>query len=135
MTDKISRERRSENMRHIPSKGTKPEIYVRRFLHCLGFRYRLHQRNLPGKPDLVFPRFRKVIFVHGCFWHLHKGCREGRIPGSRQSYWEPKLKKNVERDRKHVAALGILGWKVLIVWECEIESAAMEKKLIRFMQD
>ncbi|MGA3010218.1 MAG: DNA mismatch endonuclease Vsr [Terracidiphilus sp.] len=125
---------RSANMRAIRSKGTKPEMFVRRFVHGLGFRYRLHAPDLPGKPDLVFPKLRKVIFVHGCFWHMHKACREGRIPNSRREYWEPKLLGNVERGRKHLASLRKLGWKVLVVWECEIEnSERIEKKLINFL--
>jgi DNA mismatch endonuclease (patch repair protein) len=125
---------RSANMRAIRSKGTKPEMFVRRFVHGLGYRYRLHVSSLPGKPDLVFPRLRKVIFVHGCFWHMHRACRAGRIPESRREYWEPKLLGNVERGRRHLASLRKLGWKVLIVWECEIEnSERIEKKLINFL--
>jgi DNA mismatch endonuclease (patch repair protein) len=121
-------------MRRIPSKGTKPEMFVRRFVHARGYRYRLHVPGLPGKPDLVFSRLRKVIFVHGCFWHLHKACREGRIPGSRRDYWEPKLLRNVERDRNHLSALRKLGWMPLVIWECEIKDAErIEKKVIQFL--
>ena len=136
MTDKLSPGRRSENMRRIPSKGTKPEMLVRRLVHAQGYRYRLHAPDLPGKPDLVFPRLHKVIFVHGCFWHLHRGCREGRIPESRREYWEPKLLRNVERDREHIAALRKLSWRSLVVWECEIgNSERMEEKLIQFLNE
>jgi DNA mismatch endonuclease (patch repair protein) len=125
---------RSANMRAIRSKGTKPEMFVRCFVHGLGYRYRLHAPDLPGKPDLVFPMLRKVIFVHGCFWHMHKACREGRIPNSKREYWEPKLLGNVERGRRHLASLRKLGWKVLVVWECEIkDSKRIEKKLINFL--
>lgn len=121
MTDKLSKERRSENMRRITSKDTAPELLIRRLLHRAGFRYRLHSRNLPGKPDLAFPKLRKAIFVHGCFWHLHKNCNEGRIPLSRRDYWQPKLLRNVERDREHLRALRELGWRTLCIWECEIK--------------
>src|ERR1700761_3512616 len=98
MADHLSPERRSKKMSRISSKDTKPELVVRRLLHGLGYRYRLHRKDLPGKPDLVFTKRKKVIFVHGCFWHQHSECREGRIPGSRLDYWEAKLKRNVERD-------------------------------------
>jgi DNA mismatch endonuclease (patch repair protein) len=134
MADRLSPARRSENMRRIPSKGTNPEMFVRRFVHAQGFRYRLHVSGLPGKPDLVFPKLRKVIFVHGCFWHLHKSCSEGRIPESRRDYWEPKLIKNVERDRKHLASLRKLGWRALVIWECEIKnSERTEERIISFL--
>lgn len=132
--DNLSPYRRSENMRQIKSKGTKPELLIRRFVHAQGYRYRLHVPNLPGKPDLVFTKLHKVIFVHGCFWHLHKACREGRIPESRRDYWEPKLLRNAERDCEHIAALRKLGWKPLVIWECEINAArGIERKLIRFL--
>jgi DNA mismatch endonuclease (patch repair protein) len=132
--DKLSAERRSENMRRILSKGTKPEMAVRRFVHSEGYRFRLHAPELPGKPDLVFPKLHKVILVHGCFWHLHPGCREGRIPLSRRDYWEPKLLGNVKRDRENLLDLRRLGWKALIVWECELrDSLRVGRKLVRFL--
>lgn len=118
MADTLSAERRSANMRAIRNKNTAPELAVRRIAHALGFRFRLHRRDLPGKPDLVFPRLRKVIFVHGCFWHQHPSCREGRVPGSRREYWVPKLARTVERDADHVARLKAMGWQVLTIWEC-----------------
>jgi DNA mismatch endonuclease (patch repair protein) len=122
-------------MRRIPSKNTKPEMLVRRFVHGQGYRFRLHVAHLPGKPDLVFTKLRKVIFVHGCFWHLHTACREGRIPESRRDYWEPKLLRNVERDRNHSTALRKLGWRQLIIWECELKNfGRVEKKLLRFLE-
>jgi DNA mismatch endonuclease (patch repair protein) len=134
MTDRLLPERRSENMRRIPSKGTKPEMFVRRLVHSHGYRYRLHVPDLPGKPDLVFPKLRKVIFVHGCFWHLHKACREGRVPESRRDYWKPKLLRNVERDQEHTAALRNLGWKTLVVWECEMNNPErIKKRLTQFL--
>jgi len=121
MTDSITTKRRSDNMRKIRSKDTKPEVLVRKLLFRLGYRFRLHRKDLPGKPDIVFPGRNKVIFVHGCFWHQHQDCREGRLPGSRQEYWIPKLTKNISRDQKHVCELQELGWKVLVIWECQTE--------------
>ena len=132
--DQLSNERRSENMRRIRSKDTLPEMRVRRLAHRLGYRFRLHVTNLPGKPDLVFASRQKVIFVHGCFWHQHKKCREGRLPASRPEYWIPKLTQNTARDRQHMTSLRKLGWKVLTLWECEtMDEIALEKKLLRFL--
>ena len=107
-------------MRKIRSKDTAPELVVRRLLYRLGYRYRLHGNKLPGRPDIVFYGRRKVVFVHGCFWHQHSGCREGRTPSSRPEYWEPKLRRNRERDAAHFAQLRAMGWSVLVIWECEI---------------
>lgn len=107
-------------MSRIRSKGSKPELQLRRLIHGLGYRYRLHVKDLPGKPDLVFPGRKKIIFLHGCFWHQHEGCKDSRIPDSRRDYWEPKLGGNVTRDRQHEQALGQMGWKVLTVWECDL---------------
>ena len=108
-------------MRRIRSKDTKPEMLVRRLIHGMGFRYRLHGLDLPGKPDLVFTSRRKVIFVHGCFWHMHGDpcCPDRREPQSNQEYWKPKLARNRRRDAEHLAALETIGWSVLTVWECE----------------
>jgi len=114
--------KRSYNMSRIRSKNTKPEITLRSALHKKGFRYRIHQKSLPGNPDIVLAKYKTVIFVHGCFWHLHQGCREGRIPKSKTGYWEPKLLRNVERDVKNTAELVSQGWKVIIVWDCEIQA-------------
>ena len=105
-------------MRRIRSKNMKPEMIVRKLAHKLGYRCRLHRKDLPGKPDLVFAGRRKVIFVHGCFWHLHT-CRDGRVPGSRQDYWGPKLRRNVARDADNQEQLQAQGWQVLTIWECE----------------
>ena len=126
--DKLSAERRSANMRQIRSKDTKPEVLLRRLLHAQGYRFRLHRKDLPGKPDLVFPSRKKAIFVHGCFWHQHPGCREGRVPGSRPEYWEPKLARNQQRDAAAQAALKEQGWHCLTVWECELKDAATVMK-------
>ena len=123
MTDKLTPARRSANMARIRSKNMKPEMVVRSAAHRLGYRFRLHRQDLPGKPDLVFPSRRAVIFVHGCFWHLHRGCREGRIPDSRQDYWRPKLTGNVKRDKQNRKKLVEMGWRVLTIWECEIADA------------
>lgn len=133
--DKLTPERRSENMRRIKSKGMKPEMLVRRLVHALGYRYRLHRKDLPGKPDLVFGPRRKAIFVHGCFWHQHADCREGRPPGSNTAYWSPKLKRNVERDAEHLAGLKAQGWDTLVIWECETKDAkALAQHLKKFLK-
>lgn len=110
-------------MRRIRSKDMKPELIVRRLVHALGYRYRLHRKDLPGKPDLTFGPKRKVIFVHGCFWHQHSdpSCKDGRLPKSRANYWIPKLKKNADRDKKNLTLLRENGWECLEVWECEIK--------------
>ncbi len=107
-------------MRRIKSKGMKPELKIRRLVHAMGYRFRLHVPDLPGKPDLVFPRLRKVIDVRGCFWHQHGKCLDSHIPKSRIEYWRPKLQRNRRRDKKNAQKLESLGWKVLVVWECEI---------------
>ncbi len=122
MADTVTPQRRSEIMSNIRAKGMKPEMAVRRLVHAMGYRYRLHRNDLPGKPDLVFLGRRKVIFVHGCFWHQHPDptCNIARRPKSNQHYWLPKLEHNVTRDVKHQARLAELGWSVLVVWECDV---------------
>lgn len=119
----LTSEQRSNNMRRICKTNTKPELVVRRIAHSLGFRFRLYRRDMPGTPDLVFPRLRKVILVHGCFWHQHRGCGLARIPKSNTDYWVPKLQHNRERDHRNEKALTRLGWDVLVIWECETHSA------------
>jgi DNA mismatch endonuclease (patch repair protein) len=132
--DALSPERRSENMRRIRSRDTAPELLVRRSAHRLGYRFRLHRRDLPGKPDLLFPRLRKAVFVHGCFWHQHADCREGRVPGTNRSYWGPKLARTVERDRLAVEALRSSGWDVLTIWECETgDPSGLSARLAQFL--
>lgn len=124
---------RSENMRAIRSKDTKPELAVRSLVHGLGYRFRLHRPDLPGRPDLAFPVRRKVIFVHGCFWHSH-GCKSGLIPKSNRDFWLPKLKRNKARDSKNVEALAELGWKALVIWQCELrDSGSLSVKVKRFL--
>jgi DNA mismatch endonuclease (patch repair protein) len=132
--DKLTPERRSVNMARIRSKDTMPEMLVRRLIHGLGYRYRLHAKDLPGTPDLVFRSRKKVIFIHGCFWHQHADCREGRVPSSRQSYWMAKLARNKERDRERLHTLTGMGWKVLVLWECQlVNRAALERKISVFL--
>lgn len=116
------------------SKNTAPEMAVRSLAHRLGYRYRLHRKDIPGKPDLVFPGRRKVIFIHGCFWHQHPGCREGRPPKSNTAYWLPKLERNMERDKAALARLAAAGWDVLVIWECETKDAeALARTLTGFL--
>jgi len=110
-------------MRRIRSKDTAPELLVRRTVHREGFRFRLHRVDLPGKPDLVLPRLRKVIFVHGCYWHQHRHCSDGRVPKSNRSYWMPKLLRNKRRDAANRRALTRSGWRSLVIWECETKDA------------
>jgi DNA mismatch endonuclease (patch repair protein) len=122
--DIFSKKRRSEIMSKIRSKNTRPEKILRSLLHKKGLRFRIHEKNLPGKPDIVFSKKKIVIFVHGCFWHCHKGCREGRIPSSNSLFWKNKFEKTIKRDKSNVVLLVKEGWKVLIIWECEIEIEA-----------
>lgn len=112
-------EERRRIMQAVQSSDTGPELKIRRILHRMGYRYRLHRKDLPGTPDLVFPGRKKVVFVHGCFWHWH-GCRYGQLPKSRLDYWQPKLERNVERDRERIFRLEEAGWTVHVVWQCEI---------------
>lgn len=119
MTDTFSPAERSAIMAKVPATGSAPEMKVRRAVHRAGFRYRLHQADLPGKPDLVFPRFRLVVFVHGCFWHWH-GCKRSRMPEANRDYWTRKIARNVERDTRNLAALGERGWESRVIWECEL---------------
>ncbi len=122
MTDVVSSEKRSQMMSGIRSKDTRPEMIVRRALHARGFRYRLHVKDLPGKPDLVFPRYRSVVMVHGCFWHGHS-CHLFKVPSTRTEFWLAKIGRNRERDAEVRQALAGLGWRVLEVWECELRDA------------
>lgn len=138
MADIVTAKRRSEIMANIRSKGTKPELAVRRMLHAMGYRYRLHPPNLPGKPDIVFPARRKIIQVHGCFWHQHSdpSCGIVRRPKSNKEYWLPKLERNVVRDAKHYEQLRALGWDVLVVWECEVRADSdLLERMTAFLED
>ncbi|QNM82396.1 DNA mismatch endonuclease Vsr [Sphingomonas sabuli] len=134
MADRISAPQRSENMRRIKGAHTKPEMIVRRMVHSMGRRYRLHRKHLPGNPDLVFGPSRKVIFVHGCFWHQHTACKAGRVPSSNSHYWHDKLRRNVSRDAKAQEELKRLGWEVLTVWDCETRNtSALHARLEAFL--
>jgi DNA mismatch endonuclease, patch repair protein len=134
MTDKISPERRSANMRAVRSRDTKPEIFVRQTAHGLGYRFRLHRSELPGNPDIAFINKRKAIFVHGCFWHQHRGCVRGTMPASNTAFWRAKLARNVERDAESLRRLKAAGWKALVVWECETkDKSKLVKRLEHFL--
>ena len=132
MTDVVSPEKRSQIMAGISSTDTGPEIKVRKWLHAHGFRFRLHRRNLPGTPDIVLSKHRTVIFVHGCFWHQHQNCRIAKIPATRTEWWREKFNKNAERDEAARMALESLGWKVLVIWECEVRNGAFATRLEEF---
>lgn len=119
MTDNLTPEKRSWNMSMVKSKDTKPEMRVRKKMHALGYRFRLHDKKLPGHPDIILKKYKTVIFVHGCFWHRHPGCPNTRAPKSRIDYWEEKFAKNIERDRKIWSELISMGWNVGVIWECE----------------
>jgi DNA mismatch endonuclease, patch repair protein len=119
MADFVTPEKRSKIMRGVKQKDTKPELLVRRALHARGYRFRLHRKDLPGKPDIVLPRHGLAILVHGCFWHQHATCKDGRLPASNEAYWLPKLARNVERDGEKSLALLEAGWRVVTIWECE----------------
>jgi len=121
MADVHSKETRSYNMSRIRSKDTKPEMLVRKFLHKNGFRYRLHVKDLPGKPDIVLPKYKTVIFIHGCFWHGHEGCKYYVVPKSNVTYWLPKIKKNVSRDISSENKLKTNEWNIIKIWECELK--------------
>ena len=125
---------RSANMASVGARDTKPELVVRGLLHRLGYRYRLHRRDLPGTPDICFPARKKAIFVHGCFWHRHEGCNRTTTPKTRASFWEEKFDKNVVRDRINLTNLGGLGWEVMIVWECETTDVeTLVSRLVSFL--
>lgn len=133
MVDIISEAQRSWNMSRIKGKDTQPELLVRSLLHKLGYRFRIHRKDLPGKPDIILPRYKTVVFVHGCYWHRHKGCKYAYTPKSRVSFWAEKFKGNVERDKKHQKQLKEMGWTVHVIWECEVEKD-IEKVRARLQQ-
>jgi DNA mismatch endonuclease, patch repair protein len=124
MMDTISEERRSWNMSRIKGRDTGPELRLRSLLHRAGFRFRLHAKDLPGRPDIVLPKYRTAIFVHGCFWHRHEGCRNATTPSTRPEFWQEKFDGNVERDKRNRAALETAGWTVITVWECDLKADA-----------
>lgn len=130
--DIYSKEKRSEIMSKIRSSGTKPEVIVRKKLHSLGFRFRLKGKALPGKPDIVLSKYHAVVFVHGCFWHHHKGCGKSKFPASNVEFWQAKILENVRRDAKVKIQLKKLGWRVSVIWECETKNGKYAPKLLRF---
>ena len=133
MADVHSKEIRSKNMAAIKSKNTKPEILVRRFLHANGFRYKLHDKTLPGKPDIVLPKYKTVIFVHGCFWHGHEACKYFVVPKTRTEWWLNKINGNVANDLKTIKALKNEGWKIINIWECDLKSNHLNKTLLELL--
>jgi len=133
--DNVTPTRRSEIMGRVRARDTKPEMIVRRAVHAMGYRYRLHAKDLPGKPDLVFRSRKKVLFVHGCFWHRHPGCALARLPKSRQDFWTPKLNANRQRDVKSERSLKDAGWGVLTIWECELDGTDKLKNKIKEFLD
>jgi DNA mismatch endonuclease, patch repair protein len=136
VTDHVDALKRSQMMAAVRSKDTKPEMAVRRLVHAMGFRYRLHQTSLPGKPDLVFASRRKIILVHGCFWHRHRGCRYATTPKTRTAFWNQKFCTNIERDRRTLRELKRMGWSVKTVWQCELKNPAkLAKALDEFLSN
>lgn len=132
----LHHERVSARMRAVSTRHTGPELKVRSVLHALGFRFRLHRKDLPGSPDIVLPRYRVAIFVHGCFWHRHRGCRRSTFPKSNASYWHAKFAANIERDRKNRRDLRALGWKTLLIWECStFQLNNLNRRLASFLAD
>jgi len=135
MADNLTVENRRYNMSQIKSTNSKPEEIVRKFLFSHGFRYRKNDRCLPGKPDIVLPKYKTIIFVHGCFWHCHDGCSDFVLPKSNQDYWHPKLEKNRLRDAEHKQRLIEMGWKIIIVWECELKKQKREMRLFQLCNE
>lgn len=130
MVDIVDSATRSRMMAGIQGKNTKPELQVRKYLHRRGLRYRLHVRTLPGKPDIVLPKYHAVVFVHGCFWHQHHGCKFATMPSSRENFWSNKLAQNVVRDQYQINALKELGWRVFVVWECELHDGVPRLEML-----
>ena len=135
MADVHTPAQRSYNMSRIKGKDTKPEMLVRRFLHSHGFRYKLHDKTLPGKPDIVLPKYKTVIFVHGCFWHGHEGCKYATIPKTRTEWWTNKINTNIKNDDKATKALQNDGWKIVILWECDLKVPPLEATLTKLIKD
>ena len=135
MVDRISEERRSWNMSRVAGKDTRPELHVRRLLHTMGYRYRLHRKDLPGRPDIVLPKYHAIIFVHGCFWHRHSSCKFAYTPKSRIGFWKKKFEANVNRDKRNQKALSDMNWNILVIWECEIDdSTKLIQRINKFLK-
>ena len=135
MADNHTKEVRSYNMSKIRSKNTKPEEIVRKYLFSRGFRYRKNDKRYKGKPDIVLPKYKTIVFVHGCFWHVHEGCPDFVMPKSNLDYWQPKLSRNKTRDATNISALSDAGWKVIIVWECELKPMVRDERLQQLYKD
>lgn len=135
MADVHDKRTRSYNMRQIKSKNTKPEILVRKFLHANGFRYRLHVKGLPGTPDIVLPKYNTIIFVHGCFWHGHSGCKYFVVPKTKTDWWTKKIESNISNDCKAMDALKMLEWNVIILWECNLRADKKQKTLLSLKKE
>ena len=135
MADTLTKARRSWNMSRIRGKDTTPEKFVRSVLHRLGYRFRLHGKDLPGRPDIVLKKHKTVVFVHGCFWHRHRGCRNCTTPTNRRAWWLEKLEGNAARDKVKARALRRIGWRVIVIWECQTEGLAAAAKLARRLSD
>lgn len=131
MADNHSKEVRSYNMSRIGSKDTKPEVLVRKYLFAKGFRYRKNDKRFPGKPDIILPKYKTAIFINGCFWHKHEGCKCFVWPKSNVDYWKPKIERNVKRDEENYQKLKNLGWKIVVVWECELNKKVINETLSR----
>ena len=134
MADVHNKQQRSYNMSRIKGKDTKPEMLVRKFLHANGYRYKLHDKKLPGKPDIVLPKYRTVIFVHGCFWHGHANCKYFVVPKTNTQWWTDKINRNKANDKKAIKVLKKDGWKVNVVWECKLKPAKVEKVLLSLLK-
>lgn len=139
MADVFTKKKRSDIMSKIRAKNTKPELLVRQFLFSKGFRYRLHQNALPGKPDIILKKYKTIIFVNGCFWHGHKNCKKSILPTSNITFWKEKIQANIDRDKKSKRSLKKLGWSIFTIWECDIENKmALTKtmnKLLKYLND
>src|SRR5579859_1034584 len=141
--DHLTIEKRSINMAAVKSSNTKPEIFVRKLLFSLGYRYRLNSKKLPGKPDIVFPKRKLAVFINGCFWHLHEGCKDAHFPKSKLDFWIPKLEGNVKRDKLNYRKISELGFKTLVIWECELQikkgilvnTEEITEKLVSFIRE
>jgi DNA mismatch endonuclease, patch repair protein len=134
--DVFSREKRSQIMSRVSGKNTKPELIVRSLLHRMGYRFRLHRKDLPGKPDITLPKYKKVIFIHGCFWHGHKHCKRSSLPNTNREFWEHKIRSNAQRDYKNISSLTEKGWEVMVLWSCQIKNKEdLISKLIEFIEN
>lgn len=137
MVDIFSKAKRSEIMKKVGPKNSKPELFIRSLVHSLGYRFRLHRKDLPGTPDLVFQKYKKVIFINGCFWHGHKDCRKSRLPETNKEFWENKISKNIKNDQKVRKKLLELGWENMTIWECEVKKKNIDdltQRIIEFLK-